>query len=259
MWPRIHDTALTVLEEIGMRVLEPRARAYYKSAGATIDESDMRVRFDRAMIAELLAKAPSEFTLAARNPAQNLKVGGRNFIFSSVGGPAYVMDRDKGRRAGTYAEMCDYLKLIQSLNIIHQEGGGPFEPLDLPAETRHLDLHYAEITLTRQELAAAGPGPRARHRWAGNGGHLAGQDARAADRYAGLHLHHQHQFAVAARYSHGGRADDLCRARPVQRDHALHPCGRHVAGDDCRGAGAAACGSHGGHCARARSSGPAFR
>ena len=49
----IHNAALTVLEEIGMRVLEPRARAFYKSAGAAIDESDMRVRFDRAMIAEL--------------------------------------------------------------------------------------------------------------------------------------------------------------------------------------------------------------
>ena len=55
----IHNAALTVLEEIGMRVLEPRARAFYKSAGAAIDESDMRVRFDRVMIAELLAKAPS--------------------------------------------------------------------------------------------------------------------------------------------------------------------------------------------------------
>ena len=154
----IHNAALTVLEEIGMRVLEPRARAYYKSAGATIDESDMRVRFDRVMIAELLAKAPSAFTLAARNPAHNLKVGGRDFIFSSVGGPAYVMDRDKGRRAGTYAEMCDYIKLIQSLNIIHQEGGGPFEALDLPAETRHLDLHYAEITLTDKNWQPQGLG-----------------------------------------------------------------------------------------------------
>ena len=30
----IHDTALTILEEIGMKVLEPRARGYYASAGA---------------------------------------------------------------------------------------------------------------------------------------------------------------------------------------------------------------------------------
>jgi trimethylamine--corrinoid protein Co-methyltransferase len=43
--------------------------------------------------------------------------------------------------------MCDYLRLIQSLNILHQEGGGPFEPLDLPANTRHLDIYHAQITL----------------------------------------------------------------------------------------------------------------
>ncbi|MFT3988886.1 trimethylamine methyltransferase family protein [Aestuariivirga sp.] len=154
----IHETALTVLQEIGMRVLEPQARALYHSAGAEVDEADMRVRFPHGMIAEKIKTAPAQFDIAARNPARNLKVGGSHCLFSSVGGPAYVMDRDKGRRAGTYAEMCDYLKLVQSLNIIHQEGGGPFEPLDLPAETRHLDLYYAEITLLDKNWQPQGLG-----------------------------------------------------------------------------------------------------
>ena len=74
------------------------------------------------------------------------------------------MDLRRGRRAGTYAEMCDYLKLVQSLNILHQEGGGPFEPLDLPAETRHLDLYYAEITLLDKNWQPQGLGTRALHR-----------------------------------------------------------------------------------------------
>jgi trimethylamine--corrinoid protein Co-methyltransferase len=43
--------------------------------------------------------------------------------------------------------MCDYLRIVQSLNIIHQEGGGAFEAMDLPAETRHLDLYLAQIRL----------------------------------------------------------------------------------------------------------------
>ena len=154
----IHEAALTVLEEIGMRVLEPRARAFYASAGARVDEADMRVRFDRAMVMERLATVPPAFELRARNPQRNLKVGGRHCILSSVGGPAYVMDRDRGRRPGTYAEMCDYIRLIQSINTIHQEGGGPFEPLDLPADSRHLDLHYAEITLMDKNWQPQGLG-----------------------------------------------------------------------------------------------------
>ena len=164
------------------------------------------MRFDRAMIAELVAKAPAEFALRARNPAKTVRVGGRNAIFSSVGGPAYVMRSRKGRRAGTYAEMCDYLKLIQSLDILHQEGGGPFEPLDLPAETRHLDLYYAEITLLDKNWQPQGLGTGTRHRCARNGGDLARHDARGADRRSGLHLRHQHQFALAARHPDGGRA-----------------------------------------------------
>ncbi len=154
----IHEAALTVLEEIGLRVLEPRAREFYRRAGAVIDESDLRVRFDRALIMTLLKTVPAEFSLTARNPERNLKVGGRHCILSSVGGPAYVMDNDRGRRAGTYAEMCDYLKLIQSLNVIHQEGGGPFEALDLPAESRHLDLYHAEITLLDKNWQPQGLG-----------------------------------------------------------------------------------------------------
>jgi len=143
----IHETALTILEETGMRVLDPNARGRLAAAGCTIDEDAMQVCFDRAMVEELVAKAPAEFSLIARNPERNLELGGRNAIYSSVGGPAFCSDLDRGRRPGTYAEMCDYMKLVQTLNIIHQEGGGGFEALDLPAATRHLDLYYAETTL----------------------------------------------------------------------------------------------------------------
>jgi trimethylamine--corrinoid protein Co-methyltransferase len=154
----IHEAALTVLEEVGLRVLDSRARDFYRRAGAKIDESDLRVRFDRAMVMSLMKTVPQEFSLAARNPHRNLRVGGRHCVLSSVGGPAYVMDMDGGRRAGTFAEMCDYLKLIQSLNVIHQEGGGPFEALDLPAESRHLDLYLAEITLLDKNWQPQGLG-----------------------------------------------------------------------------------------------------
>jgi trimethylamine---corrinoid protein Co-methyltransferase len=147
-----------VLEEIGMKVLEPRARRHYRDAGAEVDDAEMRVRLSRDLVATLIAKAPANFTLHARNPARSLKVGGKDAFFSAVGGPAYVADLDRGRRAGTYAEMCDFIRLIHSLNVIHQEGGGPFEPLDLPANTRHLDLHYAQITLTDKNWQPLGLG-----------------------------------------------------------------------------------------------------
>lgn len=141
----IHQAALQVLAEIGMRVLDARARDFYRLAGALVEGET--VRLDAGLVTERMATVPPNFRLAARNPAHDLQIGGRHAVFASVGGPAYVMDNDRGRRDGTFAEMCDFLRLVQQINVLHQEGGGPFEPLDLPANTRHLDIYRAQITL----------------------------------------------------------------------------------------------------------------
>jgi len=143
----IIQASLKVLETQGIRFLEPGSRKIMQKAGADIDEPGKMVRIDRGLVEEKLALAPARFGLRARNPAHNLKVGDNNILFSSIGGPAFCSDLDNGRRPGNYDEMCDYLRLIQSINIIHQEGGGPFEAMDLPAETRHLDLYLAQIRL----------------------------------------------------------------------------------------------------------------
>jgi trimethylamine--corrinoid protein Co-methyltransferase len=143
----IVQASLQVLENQGMRFLDPAGRKIMRDAGADVDEANRTVRFDRDLVMEKLALAPSEFGLRARNPAHNLSVGANNILFSSVGGPAFCSDLDSGRRPGTYDEMCDFLRIVQSLNIVHQEGGGAFEAMDLPAETRHLDLYLAQIRL----------------------------------------------------------------------------------------------------------------
>ena len=141
----VHASALRVLAEIGMAALEPRARELFARAGAQV--SGETVRLDPDLLTSLLSTVPPTFALEARNPARNLRFGGADCVFASVGGPAYVMDNEGGRRTGSFAEMQDYLKLIQSLNVIHQSGGNPFEPMDLPADTRYLDCFHAQIRL----------------------------------------------------------------------------------------------------------------
>ncbi len=154
----LHRAALELLAEIGMKVLDGTARQRFRSGGAAVDEGSQMVRFEPALLEELVAKAPATFTLSARNPARDLTVGGRHSIFVAVGGPAYVSDLEKGRRAGSFAEMCDFLKAIQGLESIHQEGGGPFEPLDLDPETRHLDFYLAAATLLDKSWQGIGLG-----------------------------------------------------------------------------------------------------
>lgn len=150
----IIDSALQVLETGGMRFLESTSRDLMRSEGAICSEDDMMVKMDREMVREKLKTAPRSFNLRARDPAKNLHIGGNHIVFNSVGGPAFCSDLDHGRRPGTLEDMRNYLKLVQSLNIIHQEGGGCFEPMDLPAETRHLDLYLAQWQLLDKNCQA---------------------------------------------------------------------------------------------------------
>jgi trimethylamine--corrinoid protein Co-methyltransferase len=154
----IHEASLDILERMGMRVLHRGARERFAGAGAEVDDSEQMVRLDRELVTETIARAPREFSLRARNSERNLMVGGNRIVVTSVGGPPFCHDLDRGRRPGSYADLCEYLKLEQSLNVIHMEGGGPVEPVDLPAESRHLDLYLAQIRLLDKNWKPLGLG-----------------------------------------------------------------------------------------------------
>ena len=144
----IHNASLRVLEEIGIDFLDEPARDRLKKAGAHVEAGSQRVRFDRSMVLELVAKTPSEVMLHARNPERNLTFGGNHINFGSVASAPNCSDMDNGRRPGRYEDYCNLLRLCQSLNIVQFISGYPVEPADLPPLSRHLDAHYAAITLT---------------------------------------------------------------------------------------------------------------
>ena len=137
----VHGASLRILAEIGMEVLGDRALDAFARAGARVDRLSRSVRLDPAHVEALVALAPRTFTLHARNPERDVIFGEDHVVFCAVGGPAFVSDLERGRRAGNAADFTDYVRLIGALDVIHQEGGGPLEPTDLPVATRHLDMY----------------------------------------------------------------------------------------------------------------------
>ncbi len=135
----ICDTAYRILEEVGMDILHDGARQMLKAAGADVDPTGDRVRFDRGLIDSALANAPAEVTLHARNPAHTLTIGGNRIAFGSVASAPNASDIVGGRRSGNQRDYRDFLRIGQSLNIVHFFGGYPVEPVDLHPSTRHLD------------------------------------------------------------------------------------------------------------------------
>ena len=156
----IHRASLRILSEIGLEVLGDRALDVFSRAGdgASVDPVRRSIRLEPALVEELVAKAPSSFSLSARNPARDVIIGGSDVVFSAVGGPAFVTDIDRGRRAGNYADFVDFVKVIGGLDIVHQEGGGPLEPTDLPVPIRHLDMYEALATLLDKTWHCLGAG-----------------------------------------------------------------------------------------------------
>jgi trimethylamine--corrinoid protein Co-methyltransferase len=144
----ITETAFRILEEIGMDFLHPEALEILRLGGAEVEDGSERVRFDRGLIREAIAKAPTSFEIHARNPAHSLFMGGRRINFASVASAPNVSDLTGGRRPGNQQDYRDFLRLGQMLNIVHLFGGYPVEPVDLPPATRHLDCIRDFITLT---------------------------------------------------------------------------------------------------------------
>ena len=148
----IHETSLEVLREVGMEVMLPEARDRLKAAGAEVRDS--RVTFPRELVESALRTAPSRFVLHARNPANDLGVGGASINFGTVASAPNCSDLEGGRRTGTFADFENFLKLAQIFNCIDFVSGYPVEPIDLHPSIRHLDALQAMAVMTDKPFHA---------------------------------------------------------------------------------------------------------
>lgn len=142
----IHDASLLILRDIGVDFLHVGARRMLAEHGADIDGE--RVRFDPAMIEELLTGAPREFTLHGRSPNRDLTIGGDRISFAAVASAPNYVDLDGRRRVGDREGFRDFLRIGQMINAIHTFAGYPVEPVDLDPAIRHLEAAYDAHTLT---------------------------------------------------------------------------------------------------------------
>ncbi|MEL6297861.1 MAG: trimethylamine methyltransferase family protein [Pseudomonadota bacterium] len=142
----IHETALRVHEELGIRVLLPEARELFAAAGAKIS-GDRMVHLDRDLIARALETAPSTITLKGGADHREQTLGGNSMTFMPIGGPPHINTLDHGKRPGTFEDLKLMFRLCQHFDVIHALSPS-VEPQDLANELRHLDVTRAQMTLS---------------------------------------------------------------------------------------------------------------
>lgn len=140
----IHENTMRILEEIGVEFSYDPVVEVFKKHGQRVDGH--RVYFERKFIEEMVAKAPEEFVLHARNPENNLVCGGENSIFMPGYGAPFIHDVHGKRRNASMEDYNNFVKLAGASKNLHMTGGNVVEPQDIDDKVRHMHMLYSHIT-----------------------------------------------------------------------------------------------------------------
>jgi trimethylamine--corrinoid protein Co-methyltransferase len=148
-----------IVSEIGVEFLLDDAVEEFRRAGQKVD--GQKVILDPDFLIEQVAKAPREFDLQARNPANTVHIGGDHMVFASVYGCPFAREGDV-RREATMNDFENLVRLSQAFPELDSPGGTICEPNDRPLDSRHLDMVYALQTLSdKPYMGSVTSGPNA--------------------------------------------------------------------------------------------------
>ncbi len=135
---RIHNATLNIIENVGVRFPSRRALEIWAAHGATVDQDKMIVRAKPHLIEAALKKAPPVYTLAARDPQQDLPLDGNHVFLGTDGCGVEVLDIHTGeRRTSRLQDVADIARVGDYAEEIAFHWVA-LSAQDKPAETRGL-------------------------------------------------------------------------------------------------------------------------
>lgn len=112
---RIHESALTVLETIGMGDGIPILHELAAEKGCEITEEG-RIKFPRALVEDVLAGACRSFVFHGREAHHDMEISGSRVNFGTAGAAVSVPDFNTGRyRPSTLLDIYDFGRLVDRL------------------------------------------------------------------------------------------------------------------------------------------------
>ena len=149
---RLHETTVTLLEDVGVEILQDeRSLELFKELGARVEGT--RVRLDSDLVAAALASAPKEWTLRPRGgDTEPLVLKDGNVYFGTGSDCLYISDPDTHERRRTrIADVEGMAALCESLlhmDFVMTMGS----PEDIPWEVDDLAHVAAMLKGTRKPL-----------------------------------------------------------------------------------------------------------
>lgn len=140
----IHNMALRVLRELGIKVLYDEARQIFEQAGALVDQDSLMVRIGDELVEEALRVAPKSIRMRAASAHREQMLNQGAMVFYPGSGCPNVSDLERGRRPGSLESYNETIKLHQSFDVIHMFGPSA-EPQDIAAQFRHYEMMRGQL------------------------------------------------------------------------------------------------------------------
>lgn len=125
----IHQAAMDILWNTGVAVKAPSARELLRQAGAEVDEETLICRIPAAIVEEALGRAPSSFTVHARNPEHSVEVSTDRLHIEPMIGRLNCFDYPTGKtHRTTLQDVAQLVRLADALPCYHLLHSGAIMP-----------------------------------------------------------------------------------------------------------------------------------
>ena len=156
MIQKIHDASMAMLTQSGMRFRHPEVIKILGDEGVRIIGET--AYFTEEQILRWVKKAPSEFTLFARNPDHDLTIGGDRWAYAPGYGAPNIITREGHQRRACLGDYITFLKLFHVDHRFQINGGILVQPSDLPSVTSFPVMLLATLLHSDKCLIGGGGG-----------------------------------------------------------------------------------------------------
>jgi len=151
---RICDTAMDLLENIGIGDPIPEILHYALPGGCTLGE-DNRLRFPRALVEDLIDVSAKEYVCYAPDPRHDLDISGQKVYFSTSGESVSILEYgSQSFRPTKLVDLYDAARLADTLEHIHSFGQ-PFIAAEYSNDVfvHDMNIAYAELAGTSKSFS----------------------------------------------------------------------------------------------------------
>ena len=147
---RIHRLPIEQFASVGVRFHCPEIVERLAISGVHV-AGDL-VRFTEAQVMDCLSMAPEAFTIKARNPENDVRIGGDSKCLAPAYGASLVVTEDNRRRNATLADYLRIAKLVHSTPLLNLNGGVLVQPEDVNGQLSRLVMIYTAMCLSDKPL-----------------------------------------------------------------------------------------------------------